>query len=197
MIEYGRLQIALIILLFSLCLQLSISCFQFLIFMQPINLRSFKQKVRYHQKTFKRFLRKVEKNPPKNLDATAEIIDAEVWKEIDCLSCANCCKSMTPTFTPKDIKRIAAHFEIRPIDFKKQWLEYDKKDGDWVNVKQPCQFLNLQNNMCSIYEVRPLDCAGFPHLKKKKMIEYIHIHLQNVEYCPATYKMVEKMMERM
>jgi uncharacterized protein len=164
--------------------------------MQPINLRSFKQKVRHNQKKFKSFLRKIEKNPPKNLDATAEVIDAEVWQEVDCLSCANCCKSMTPTFTPKDIKRIAAHFEIRPIDFKNQWLKYDKKDGDWVNVKQPCQFLNLQNNMCSIYEVRPLDCAGFPHLKKKKMVEYIHIHQQNVEYCPATYKMVEKMMER-
>ena len=34
-------------------------------------------------------------------------------------------------------------------------------------------------------------------LKKKKMVEYIHVHQQNVEYCPATYKMVEKMMERL
>jgi len=28
------------------------------------------------------------------------------------------------------------------------------------------------------------------------MSEYIHVHQQNIEYCPATYKMVEKMMER-
>jgi Fe-S-cluster containining protein len=51
----------------------------------------------------------------------------------------------------------------------------------------------LKTNMCSIYEVRPADCAGFPHLTKKKMTEYIHVHKQNIEYCPATYKMVEKM----
>jgi hypothetical protein len=47
--------------------------------------------------------------------------------------------------------------------------------------------------MCSIYEIRPSDCAGFPHLSKKRMIDYIHVHKQNIEYCPATYSMVEKM----
>lgn len=161
-----------------------------------INLRSFKQKVRIHQKTFKRFLGKIEKNPPRGLDTIAASIDAEVWKEIDCLSCANCCKSMTPTFRKADITRISAHFDMTPIEFKEKWLKFDKKDGDWVNKKQPCQFLNMHTNMCGIYEARPADCAGFPYLRKKKMSDYLHVHQQNVEYCPATFKMVEKMMER-
>ncbi len=165
--------------------------------MQPINLRSFKQKVRYHKKAFKRFLTKLEKNPTKGLHKRVEEIDAEVWKETDCLSCANCCKTMSPTFTPKDIKRIAAHFEMTAQAFKDKWLYYDKKDGDWMNTSQPCQFLNLKNNKCSIYEVRPADCAGFPHLTKKKMVDYIHVHQQNIEYCPATYNMVERMMEKL
>jgi uncharacterized protein len=161
-----------------------------------VNLRSFKQKVRHHQKAFKSYLGKIEKNPPRGLDKIAEKIDAEVWQEVDCLSCANCCKTMSPTFTNKDLKRIAAHVEMSVAEFKEKWLFYDKKDGDWMNRKQPCQFLNLDSNMCSIYEVRPDDCAGFPHLKKKKMTTYIHVHQQNVSYCPATYKMVEKMMEQ-
>jgi uncharacterized protein len=25
------------------------------------------------------------------------------------------------------------------------------------------------------------------------MVDYIHVHKQNVEYCPATFKMVEKL----
>jgi Fe-S-cluster containining protein len=103
---------------------------------------------------------------------------------------------MSPTFTATDIKRIAAHFSITPKEFKEKWLEYDAKDNDWVNVSQPCQFLNLSTNMCAIYEVRPADCAGFPHLKKKKFVQYLHVHKQNISYCPATFKMVEKMMER-
>ena len=113
--------------------------------MQPVNLRSFAQKVRYHKKSYKRFLGKVEKNPPKNINAIVDAVDTAVWKEIDCLSCANCCKKMTPTFTNVDIKRIAAHFNIKTEEFKDKWLCYDKKDGDWVNVQQPCQFLNLEN----------------------------------------------------
>lgn len=161
-----------------------------------VNLRSFKQKVRYHQKSFKKYLGKIGRKPPRGLDTLAEVIDKEVWQEIDCLSCANCCKTMTPTFTPKDIKRIAAHFTMTPIEFRDKWLRFEKSDGDWVNKKQPCQFLDLSSNMCSIYEVRPADCSGFPYLTKKKMVDYIHVHQQNVDYCPATYKMVEKMMER-
>lgn len=163
--------------------------------MQPVNLRSFAQKVRYNKKAFKRFLGKVEKNIPKNINAIVDKVDAEVWQEVDCLSCANCCKKMTPTFTNADIKRIATYFEMTQQEFKDKWLRLDKKDGDWVNVQQPCQFLDLSTNMCSIYEVRPIDCAGFPHLKKKKVVEYIHVHQQNIEYCPATFKMVEKWMQ--
>jgi hypothetical protein len=100
---------------------------------------------------------------------------------------------MSPTFTKTDIKRISTHLKTTPKAFTEQWLEYDKDDKDWMNKLRPCQFLDLKTNMCSIYEVRPADCAGFPHLTKKKMTEYIHVHKQNVEYCPATYKMVEKM----
>lgn len=164
--------------------------------MLPVNFRSFKQKVRYHKKTFRRFLTKLEKKPPQNLDKLAEEVDRNVWLEMDCLSCANCCKKMSPTYTPADIKRIAAHLNMTPKAFKDKWLYLDEEDNDWMNRSQPCQFLDLTTNMCGIYEVRPADCAGFPHLKKRRMKDYIHVHQQNVEYCPATYKMVEKMIER-
>lgn len=160
-----------------------------------VNFRSFKQKVRHHGKKMKRFLGKIEKNPPRNLDAIAQTIDTEVWAEVGCLTCANCCKSMTPTFTNTDIKRIAAHLGMSPKDFKSKWLKFDE-DDDWINVSRPCQFLDLTDNKCSIYEVRPLDCSGFPHLKKRKMTEYLHVHQQNIDYCPATFKMVEKLMSR-
>ena len=161
--------------------------------MQPINLRAFKKQVIQTKRAFKAFLTKLENNPPRGLDNITASIEPAVWKEIDCLSCANCCKAMTPTYTTKDIKRIAAHLEVTPQQFKDKWLMFDKKDNDWQNKKQPCQFLNLTDNKCSIYLVRPADCSGFPHLPRKKMVDYMHVHKQNIEYCPATYKMVEKM----
>ena len=138
------------------------------------------------------FLTRLENNPPKILHKMADHADKEVWQEIDCLTCGNCCKKMTPTFTPKDIKRISAHLEMTPLAFKEKWLVFEKKDGDWQNKKQPCQFINPVDNKCSIYEIRPVDCSGFPHLAKKKWSEYAHVHKQNIDFCPATFKMVQK-----
>ena len=162
--------------------------------MLPVNFRSFRKKLSFYRQAYRKFLTRTEKNPPKGIDKLTPILDKEVWEEVDCLSCANCCKVMTPTFTEKDIIRISAHFDQTPAAFKKQWLK--KQNKDYVNKSQPCQFLNLTDNKCSIYEIRPVDCSGFPHLTKRPWAEYAHVHKQNIDYCPATYKMVEKMVSR-
>lgn len=164
--------------------------------MQATNLRAFKKKSIQNQKTFRHFLTRIENNPPKDLDSMAEEIDKEVWAEIDCLGCSNCCRVMSPTYKFKDIQRIATHLKMSVNAFKEKWLYFDKKEKDWMNVSKPCQFLDRSTNMCNVYEVRPSDCAGFPHLTKKKMPDYMHVHRQNIEYCPATLKMVEKLKER-
>lgn len=158
-------------------------------------LRAFKRKLPAYRKTFRSFLTRSEKTPPRGIDKLTSLVEPEVWQEVECLTCANCCKKMTPTFTEKDLLRIAPHFQMTPEAFKEKWLEKDK-NKDWVNVKQPCQFLNLEDNKCSIYEIRPVDCSGFPHLSKKRWVEYAHVHKQNIDYCPATFKMVEKIMNR-
>jgi uncharacterized protein len=165
--------------------------------MKPVNLRSFRKKAKTNRRMFRRFLTKLEKEPPRLVNKLTVTLEKETWREVDCLTCANCCKTMTPTFNPADLKRISAHFGQTVDEFKKQWLYKErKKDGDWLNKKQPCQFLNLEDNKCSIYAIRPADCAGFPHLTKK-FGEYAHVHKQNIEYCPATYKLVEKMKQFM
>ena len=78
---------------------------------------------------------------------------------------------------------------------KKRWLRKERGVNKWVNKSKPCQFLDLQTNLCTVYKVRPADCAGFPHLAKKNFINYIHVHRQNLDECPATFKMIERMNE--
>ncbi|WP_207510313.1 YkgJ family cysteine cluster protein [Longitalea luteola] len=160
-----------------------------------LSLRMMKKKMMLNRSAFKRFLTKLEKDPPRGLDTLAVQTDKLVWAETDCLACANCCKTMTPTFTNTDIKRISAHLNMTEEAFRKKWLKKDRA-GDWVNTRQPCQFLNLKDNKCSIYEVRPKDCSGFPHHTRRRMIDYMHVFKQNIEYCPATFRLVERMMER-
>ena len=164
--------------------------------MEKINLRLFRKKVGENKSALRRFLRKIEKNPPRKLDVLAVAADLEMWKQTDCLSCANCCKTMSPTYTRSDMVRISSHIGMTLDQFQKKYLRKDK-EGDWINKTQPCQFLNLEDNKCSIYEVRPRDCAGFPHHTKKRIIDYMHVFRQNIEFCPATYKVVEIMREKL
>lgn len=164
--------------------------------MATVNLRSFRQIVRHNKRKVKRFLTSLEKQPPRGLEQLKLEADEHSWKRTDCLDCANCCKTMSPTYTKKDVKRIATHLGMTEKAFREKWL-YKDKTGDWMNVQQPCQFLDLKTNMCNIYAVRPRDCAGFPHHTKKKMVEYMHMYKQNIEYCPATYRVVEYIQEKL
>jgi uncharacterized protein len=158
------------------------------------SIKTFAQQVALQKDQMLSFLEQLEQHASPLLDTYVEQLEPAIWKETDCLACANCCRNMSPTFTTQDIKRIATHFRMTVQAFKEKWL-YQNKQGNWMNRSQPCQFLDLRTNKCSIYAIRPADCAGFPHLTKKKTVEYLHVHKQNIRYCPATFKLVEKLMK--
>src|SRR4051812_1083111 len=65
-----------------------------LAYMEPVNFRSYRKKLSYYRKSFRTFLNGTEKNPPRGIDTISPVLEKEVWKEVDCLSCANCCKKM-------------------------------------------------------------------------------------------------------
>jgi Fe-S-cluster containining protein len=163
--------------------------------MEKINLKLFRKRVAENKSSMKRFLSRITNNPPRGLDSMAVAADLEMWTKVDCLSCANCCKTMSPTYNKQDLLRISAHIGMTVDEFKKKYLRKDR-DGDWINRQQPCQFLNLEDNKCSIYAVRPRDCAGFPHHTKKRVVDYMHVFKQNIEYCPATYTVVKMLKEK-
>jgi Fe-S-cluster containining protein len=160
--------------------------------LSPLDRNHFDLGVNKQKRSFRRFLTRLQRKPPRGLDRLAANLDKQVWQETDCLSCGNCCKQMSPTYTNKDIRKISKHLGMTVAEFKFKWLVRDK-DGDWINRSLPCQFFDLQTNKCGIYEIRPADCAGFPHLPKRKMVEYMHVHKQNLEMCPATFRLVEKL----
>lgn len=152
-------------------------------------------KTKARLKPLYRLLNRINRKAPRNTQSFAKKANEKAWKDLDCLECANCCKAMTPTYTNADMKRIAAHMEISVDEMKQRWLKKERGTGDWINKTTPCQFLDLKTNLCSIYEVRPADCAGFPHLHKRRFVDYVHVHKQNVSECPATFRMIETMNE--
>lgn len=140
------------------------------------------------------FLKKLDEIVPEDLPQLVTEVDKTVWSEVNCTTCANCCKTMTPTFRRSDVVRIAAHLGMRPKEFVEKWLHKEEDTGDWVNTTQPCQF--LIDDKCSIYEVRPVDCAEFPHHDKRPFDAYNDTFAQNVHRCPATFLLIDRLRKR-
>lgn len=155
-----------------------------------MDLKKFKITAARKKKSLHAFLDKLDHLVPDDMQEIVDKADAEMWQETDCMSCANCCKTMTPTYSIKDISRISAHLGMKPKDFKEKWLYKEAETGDWMNKQQPCQF--LANNMCTIYEVRPVDCAQFPHHNLKPFDLYGDTYKANLMHCPATLVLVDK-----
>jgi hypothetical protein len=156
---------------------------------------------RAHQKkkSLGLFLNRVKRNPPKDLQKQVKAADKATWAEVECLSCANCCRTMTPTFKKSEVKVIAAHLKMSYKEYFDKYLMIDDDNGDIVNRIQPCQHLNLKDNKCSIYAIRPSDCSGFPHHVRKDFLWQIEnkTYLGNIPRCPATLIFVEKLQQAM
>jgi Fe-S-cluster containining protein len=139
------------------------------------------------------FFKKLKRKTPKNLDQVTQQLHDEAFEEIDCLKCANCCKTTGPLFTETDINRIAKHFKMKPGAFIDSYLRMDE-DNDYVLQTTPCSFLGA-DNYCGIYEVRPKACREYPHTDRRKLQQIASITIANTAICPAAFQIVERMKE--
>jgi Fe-S-cluster containining protein len=112
-------------------------------------------------------------------------------EKIDCLSCANCCKTYSPRFKTPDIKRISKHLRMKESDFIDTYLDLDH-EGDYVVKSSPCPFLGA-DNACSIYDQRPSDCARFPYTDEDVLYKRQALTLKNSTFCPIVYHVLERL----
>ena len=148
---------------------------------KEIDIEYYHQLALQKQKEHRKVLANLKKKPPKNLDKIAQQIHEEVFAEIDCTACANCCKTLGPDFKEADIIRIAKYFKMKLPAFEAEFLQVDE-DGD---------------NLCSIYDVRPKACREFPHTDRKKIHQINHLTIKNTLTCPAAYLFVEKLKNKL
>ena len=148
------------------------------------------------KKENKKYFTNLKKRTPKNLDyVMQELHDAEFAKT-DCLDCGSCCKTSSPIFIDKDIARISKRLKMRSADFISTYLERDSDDF-MVLKTAPCSFLDLSDNSCTIYDVRPKACAEYPHTNRRKFIQITDLTIENTTICPATYNIVEALKKRL
>lgn len=141
------------------------------------------------RKENKKFLDRLKKLKPSNLDTVTNQLHDEAFEHIDCLQCANCCRTTGPLLLGKDIERLARHFNMRPAAFTTEYLRIDE-DNDYIFKKMPCPFIGA-DNYCTVYEDRPSACRDYPHTQQRKIIQKLGITYHNSMICPAVAEVVE------
>jgi hypothetical protein len=141
-----------------------------------------------------RFLSKLSKYDARKLDEMFHDLHDEVFAEIDCLECANCCRTLGPRITDRDIQKMAKALKIKPSQLVADYLRVDE-DGDYVFRAMPCPFLDT-DNFCRIYADRPVACREYPHTDRPRMYQVLDVTLKNIPVCPAVSTIVEKLKQR-
>ena len=136
----------------------------------------------------KKVFRKMKQAKPNDLDQKFHKGHEAEFKKMDCLSCANCCKTTSPIFRDADIRRISKHLRVKEGKFISDYLRMDEEQ-DYVLKSSPCSFLD-NDNTCSIYDVRPLACREYPHTDRKNMFQVLEITAENSLICPAVARIV-------
>ena len=139
---------------------------------------------------WKRFYIK-NKKKLEGMDLRVQALHDKVSSFTDCLKCANCCRSLGPRITDKDIERMAKALRMKAADVIKNYLRVDE-DGDTVFQSMPCPFLG-DDNYCSIYESRPKACREYPHTDRKRFYQIYNLSIKNATTCPIVYEVLEQL----
>lgn len=156
-----------------------------------MDLKRFKEQSVKRAVENKKFLSNLKRKDARKVDAVFHAVHEEVFAEMDCLTCANCCKTTSPIFYETDIERAAKGLRMRPGDFVEKYLRIDE-DKDYVLKSSPCTFLG-DDNYCSIYENRPKACREYPHTDRKKIVQVMDLTYKNTHVCPAVLEMLERL----
>lgn len=142
-----------------------------------------------NQQEWIRFLKKNKKKIEAS-DLKIQALHHRNSNRTDCLSCGNCCRSLGPRITDKDVERLSKVLRMKSVDFINTYLKIDE-DGDMVFKSMPCPFLG-DDNYCAVYESRPKACREYPHTDRKKFYQIYMLSVKNAETCPIVYEVLEE-----
>ena len=125
------------------------------------------------------------------LDARVREITDDVWSQIDCTTCANCCRAYTTSVDDVDIARLAKRLEITTAEFGKRYID-GVIDGEKQLISKPCVFLG-DDNRCTVYDDRPKVCRDFPYLHKEDFVFRLLMMIENTSACPIVYNVWDRL----
>lgn len=150
-----------------------------------------KQITNHNRKETASLIARISRKKPGNLDTVVHQLHNEAFASFDCLTCANCCKTIGPRLTHQDIERMSKHLKMKVADFYAQYIMADE-DNDLVFDGHPCPFL-LPDNRCQVYLHRPKACREYPHTDRKRFYQILGLTHKNCETCPVAFGIMEEL----
>jgi Fe-S-cluster containining protein len=153
-----------------------------------VQIRLLGEKKRDENLRFRRFMKSRDHS-----DRILRRIAEDIEVQIDCTSCANCCRVATAVVTERDAERLSRYLRIQPAEFLARYTEESEDEGRILHRsrEQGCVFLD--GNTCTVYEARPDACQRFPHLVRgagsiaSRMWQFV----DRATYCPIVYHSLE------
>ena len=153
-------------------------------------LDSYKNDIEWSKSNRKKIAQASKKLTSNNhIDKIINKLHDDVFENVNCLNCANCCKTVGPLLTSTDIRRLSKHQKMSESDFVDAYLRLDE-DDDFVFKTMPCPFL-LEDNSCSVYTIRPRACRGFPHTDQQGQKAIMELTRKNAKVCPAVSRIFQ------
>ena len=144
---------------------------------------------------FRMFLKNRLNMPGKELDALVQETTDAVWEQIDCTTCAHCCRAYEIVVDDKDIRRLADRFKITVQQFARKYVTVEADKSKRFSAV-PCPFLG-DDNRCTVYEDRPQACRDYPYLHKDGFRQRTLSMIENAESCPIVFNVWERLKRRL
>jgi Fe-S-cluster containining protein len=156
-----------------------------------VQIRRLGQQKRDENSRFRAYLRN-HRHSDRRLRRFGEDIEAQ----IDCTTCANCCRVSEVEITDRDIDKLAKFLGMTREEFIRDSTQ-QAESGELILKRTDAGCVFLEGNLCSVYEARPQNCANFPHLVRGtgSIVSRMWQLVERAEYCPIVYNWMEKVKE--
>lgn|GEM_PF-686367 len=130
------------------------------------------------------------------IDALVDEIAAPIVAKINCMECANCCRSLQVSLTPSDAQRLADGLSIPFKDIVQELvdLEAGAKTDEW-GVFRHCPCTLLKDKRCSVYAHRPESCHVYPTFTPDFRWTLEHT-IAGASGCPIIYNVLDVFLAR-
>ena len=149
-----------------------------------------------HQKRNENFRFRAYLKNHRHSDRRLRRFGEDIEAQIDCTKCANCCRVSEVGITDRDVEKLAKFLGMSKEEFLHDSTQRDE-EGDLILRKTEAGCIFLKDNLCTVYEARPQNCANFPHLVRGtgSIASRMWQLVDRAEYCPIVYNWMEKVKE--